>query len=121
MTLTKELHHTQPFKYQSITINKMTIETKETKETKKRQPILITKARLKQLYKNFAMKEIQKELGISHPTLLKYLRKFGIAKVGSGNRTNHRKAIVLISERTIAEPLKQLKEEQKNNEKKEEI
>ena len=118
MTLTKELHHTQPFKYQSITIKKMTIENKE---TKKRQPILITKARLKQLYKNFAMKEIQKELGISHPTLLKYLRKFGIAKVGSGNRTNHRKAIVLISERTIAEPLKQLKEEQKNNEKKEEI
>jgi AraC-like DNA-binding protein len=99
----------------------MNIETNNIKESKKIKTIEITKSKLKSLYNNFTMKEIQKELGISHPTLLKYLRKFGIAKVGSGNRTNHKRAIVLISERTIADPLKQIKEEPKNNEKKEEI
>lgn len=82
-----------------------------------RKPIEISKARLKSLYQNFTMKEIQQELGVSHPTLLKYLRKFGIAKKGSGNRVNHRRAIILIAEKTIAKPLKLIAEEVKTEEK----
>lgn len=73
----------------------------------------LTRERLTYLYKNFTLKEICQELSISYPTLVKYLKKFRIRKKGAGNRTNHRRAIVLIHPKTIESPFKVVKNQNK--------
>jgi len=45
----------------------------------------ITKSELKKMYKENTNKEICEKLGITNPTLVSYLKKFGIPLKGKGN------------------------------------
>lgn len=66
-----------------------------------RQPVQISRQRLKALYKSYSITEIAKQLELSAPTVSKYLKRFGIMKKGAGNRSNHKEIMVLIEPRTL--------------------
>lgn len=51
----------------------------------------LTKEKLENLYMSKRNVEICKILGISNPTLVSYLRKFGIKQKGRGNKLGHTK------------------------------
>lgn len=54
----------------------------------------ITVEELEQLYTNNPNKVVCKKLGITNPTLLKYLRSANIPLKGSGNRNKKHKLVI---------------------------
>jgi len=53
--------------------------------------ISITKSELKKMYETLTNKVICKNLGITQPTLVSYLKAFGIKQKGKGNKQDKRK------------------------------
>lgn len=56
----------------------------------------IKKQELQKMYEKMTNKQVCLQLGITIPTLMKYLKLAGIEKKGSGNRTNTRAKIKII-------------------------
>ena len=55
----------------------------------------ISKEELKTMYKSMTNKEIAKKLGISEPTLLSALKRYGIKTKGKGNRKKKQKLVIV--------------------------
>ena len=56
----------------------------------------IKKSELKKMYLSMSNKDLCEKLGVTLPTLMKYLKLAGIKKKGSGNRTNTKAKIKII-------------------------
>jgi hypothetical protein len=58
----------------------------------------INKEELKKIYRSNTNKEVCKMLDISLPTLLRYLKEFGIKRKGKGNPLGAKRKIELVNE-----------------------
>lgn len=56
----------------------------------------LTKNQLEELYYSKKTREVCKELGVSLPTLIKYIKKLGISQKPKGNYDNSDKAKITI-------------------------
>ena len=55
----------------------------------------LTQKKLRKLYYSMSNKELCKKLGVTNPTLMKYLKTAGIPLKGMGNRTKRTKVVIV--------------------------